>query len=359
MDSPVNASISTNLSKPTPSPQKLPITAFTRNTYISIASLAFLGNALVILVFVQKRALLKKSYNVLIFSLAISDIAISLNLISSPAFIFGEAFPYPSDHLLSEIFCRFIWTRAILFQLVVFSVYVCVALTLERWYAIVKPLKYARVFSGRRVLVYIACAWLISVLTCMSSTLEVVYLPMKPPSQRCSWKITEGNLRSVIGVIQVLLKLVLPILAMVGLCAHMLVKTQQSNAASAESRAKLRGRITRMVGGACLAMAICWTPNQVNYLLAVSGMARLDSPLHHYLTLLTFLNSCLNPLIYGFSNKNFRQGYAKVLSCCIPQRARSSNNSVGIGESSRCHAEESQSAAQRRMQMQRMNSNID
>ena len=96
---------------------------------------------LVILFSIQDRKLLKKSYNILILSLAVADILTAINLISNPAFVLGDAFPYPSNPILSDIFCRVIWSPMLLFQLLVFSAYICLGLVTERWYAVIRQFK--------------------------------------------------------------------------------------------------------------------------------------------------------------------------------------------------------------------------
>ena len=79
---------------------------------------------LVILFFIQDRKLVRKSYNILILSLAVADILTAINLITNPAFVLGDAFPYPSNPILSDNFCRVIWSRMLLFQLLeILSVY--------------------------------------------------------------------------------------------------------------------------------------------------------------------------------------------------------------------------------------------
>ena len=90
---------------------------------------------LVILFFIQDGKLLRKSYNILILSLAVADILTAIYLITNPAFVLGDALPYPSNPILSDIFCRVIWSRMLLFQLLVFSAYICLGLVTEWWYA--------------------------------------------------------------------------------------------------------------------------------------------------------------------------------------------------------------------------------
>lgn len=76
------------------------------------------------LLFVRERRLLEKSYNVLILTLAIADVMTAILLITNPSFVVGDAFPYPTNPVLGEIFCRVIWSRVFLFQLVFFSIYI-------------------------------------------------------------------------------------------------------------------------------------------------------------------------------------------------------------------------------------------
>ena len=303
------------------------ITTFTRTTYSILATVAMIGNTLVILVFVWDKKLLKKSYNMLILSLAISDVLTAFLLITNPAFVLGDAFPYPTNHVLGDIFCRVIWSRAFLFQLVVFSAYICMALATERWYAVIKPHKYSETFSQKRTLVYISLVWLWSIILCGTSLFEVAYVSSNPPNRRCKWQLYWGKqpVRGVVGIIQVLFKMVLPSLTMLFLFIHMVYKASTSTIASVESRAKLRGKMTRMVGAACIMLIVCFAPNQINYAMAMAGKTRLDTKLHHVLSLLVFVNSCLNPLIYGLSNKNYRRGYLKILLLVCPKGRRRQN----------------------------------
>ena len=214
------------------------ITAFTQIAYSIIATVAFFGNILVISIFLRDRKLLKKSYNMLILSLAIADVFTALLLITNPAFVFGDMFPYPSNHVLANIFCRIVWSRVFLFQLVIFSAYICLALTIERWYAVIKPFRYGGIFNKKRTLAYIFSAWIWSLILCGSTFFEVQYIPSNAPTRRCKWQFFWGKqpLRAIVGIIQVLLKMTLPSFSMLALYAHTLYKTSKSTSASAEAR---------------------------------------------------------------------------------------------------------------------------
>ena len=73
-------------------------------------------------------------------------------------------------------------------------------------------------------------------------------------------------------------------------------------------------RATIMMAVASLALILCWLPNQVYFLLAQLGYFELKPSIPvRVVGVLVFSNSFMNPVIYGFMNKNFRKGYRKLL----------------------------------------------
>ena len=281
--------------------------------YSIVSIVALFGNTLVILVFIFDKKLLKKSYNKLIFSLAIADVLTAVNLITNPAFVLGDSFPYPSGPVLGDLFCRLIWSRTILFQLASFSVYICLVLTIERWFAVVKPHKHNDAFSRKRIICYICSSWVCAFISAGSGMIEVVY--NASPNKICEFQfIAEGSvLRVVIGAFQAVMKMAFPCITMIGLYIHMIYKVKTSAASSAASKVKLRSSLTRMVGVACCSLIICYAPNQILWVFALAGKVELDSKVHHATALLTFIASCINPVIYGLSNRNYRKRYKEIL----------------------------------------------
>ena len=290
-----------------------------RISHVIICVTAILGNTLTIVMFSLERKLLKKSYNILILTLAIADVLTAIMVITSPAYVLGDTFRYPTNHTLAEIVCRLIWSRGIIFQLVFFSVYITLVLTAERWCAVVKPHRYNDVFSRKRVLGYILFSWVWSFLLVSKHISDTVYTPSS--EKICQFETTaQGSFIHVLlyGT-QISLKTLFPCLAIIGLYIHMIVKINKSPVASAESKAKLRGKMTRMVAATGFILIILYIPNQIVLFLAAAGKAKLDTPLHHFSSLLTFITTCSNPFIYGLSNKNYHQRYRKILFAMCPR----------------------------------------
>ena len=69
----------------------------------------------------------------------------------------------------------------------------------------------------------------------------------------------------------------------------------------------------------CLSIISCtlialYLPNQIVFLLSFTGKTELGQPLHKFTSFMAFLTTCVNPFIYGLSNKNYQQRYWRILS---------------------------------------------
>ena len=137
--------------------------------------LSIFGNTLTIQLFVRDKNLLKKSYNVFILCLAVSDVLTAILLITSPGFGLGDLIRRPSNEVLGTIICRVFWSRVFLFQLLFFTVYITLLLTIERWVAVVKPSKYGIAFKGKRLTGYLVFCWILSFLLTGKGILDSVY----------------------------------------------------------------------------------------------------------------------------------------------------------------------------------------
>lgn len=67
---------------------------------------------------------------------------------------------------------------------------------------------------------------------------------------------------------------------------------------------------------------LCWLPfyalNIVNLLVVLPGDFR---GLYFFVVVLSYANSCANPILYGFLSDNFKRGFRKAL-CCTSHRVK-------------------------------------
>lgn len=73
--------------------------------------------------------------------------------------------------------------------------------------------------------------------------------------------------------------------------------------------------------------AVCWGPILINNLLvALNVLDKLHighlKPLRQALFILSYLNSSLNPLVYGFMSRHFRHGFRDAICVCFSGTAR-------------------------------------
>ena len=105
-------------------------------------------------------------------------------IVGTPGYIVNlDSFPAPHG-LGGELFCRLISTQYFVFIFGKVSVLTIVALALERWYAVVKPISYKLRFMRKRIYIYILVIWLLSAITNGSTPLKA---QLDKTSQHCTW----------------------------------------------------------------------------------------------------------------------------------------------------------------------------
>ena len=67
---------------------------------------------------------------------------------------------------------------------------------------------------------------------------------------------------------------------------------------------------------------VCWTPVLVNNVLVAFQVIDYLSigvlkPLRMTFHLMSYANSCLNPFVYAFMSKNFRDGFKHAICACL------------------------------------------
>jgi len=77
----------------------------------------------------------------------------------TPGFIFPRRPSPPEERLSGEIFCRVISSHFLTFSTTTSSVYITVALAIERWYAVARPLQYRAKFHTKRLICEVFIIW--------------------------------------------------------------------------------------------------------------------------------------------------------------------------------------------------------
>jgi len=102
--------------------------------------------------------------------------------------------------------------------------------------------------------------------------------------------------------------------------AHLRARHRASSVVALRSQSRQR-RVTRMLVLIVVVFAALWLPIHVHLLMAFFGHIPTASPV--YMTLgvvwncLAYANSCVNPIIYNYTCKDFRAAFRSIVqSCC-------------------------------------------
>ncbi|XP_038045864.1 mu-type opioid receptor-like [Patiria miniata] len=309
-----------------------------------VGIVGILGNGLVCVV-IGKVSSMHTRTNAFIFHQAVVDLLGSfMTLLQSEAPIPD---PVPNN-ALGWVVCHIWYSRFALFLLYVISTYNLLSLTMERYFAIVHPFTYQAAFAKRprlKVGVVIAACWIIG--TVINSYVANAF---KVQGGRC---VSSAAYRSkVIGGLVAILQYIVPVAVM--LFAYIRTSVELKSGAARvgpapanvgqaagasttdgnaqpegmmESLLRARRNTFKMLLIVFITFLVCWTPNQIIYLLFNLGW-NLNVQDWYYLLSIAMVaaNSCVNPAIYAFKYRQFRKGIREVFSRRLVRLQEASNS---------------------------------
>lgn len=211
--------------------------------------------------------------------------------------------------MLGVVFCKVIGSQCCVFLLGKVSCFIVMCLALERWYAVVKPVKYRMKFQRRRVCIYLLLVWLY----CLAFHSSLLFgMTLDKDNLRCVW-VSVDSPKELIAPAFTIATFFIPSAVTWTTYLHISLKLKASPASYSIRYSQARLRLLRMCVIVALLLTACWFPNQLYYTLSAYGLVKLESPFHHFTIVLAMFNSCTNPVIYCYSNKEYRKGFLAIL----------------------------------------------
>ncbi|XP_033633295.1 octopamine receptor 1-like [Asterias rubens] len=313
--------------------------------YSIIGLLGIVGNSLVIFVAVRVPSL-RSVTNVLICNQTIID------LTSSVFFVVLYLVPkpqVPENEVAASVLCKLWLSDWPLWGFSVSSTVNLVLLTLERYFAIIHPIKYRRKFSMKCAKCLALIPWFVGPLHELGWALVHVV----DSNGDCSPKWPSLTLQWVLGVVFFIGHYLMPVTLMVYVYTKIVLRLRrdwrspppQAPASASEigvsyrveigppdiplpnrSPAPEKKRFNLLASRSVLrtlvivsvSYIICWGPNEIIYLVYnLGGYVEFNGVYHSLSVIFVLCNMCLNPIIYAFHYEEFRKALRATFSCHV------------------------------------------
>ena len=283
---------------------------------IIIGITGILGNGLVCFIFTYRRHTFKSLTNRLILNQSIID------LILSVIFLLDRFVPKPASsasEIWKNIFCRFWGSEFFLWSMNIASTENLVLISLERYFALCRPVKHRNIFTIRRVI--LACLFVY-----ISGFLCLLYAPILADQKYNCYVVWENkHAQLCVGLFHFLVTYLIPLLFLSfsycniwkEISHRQKLRDTSSGAKNPFRRAKRNLTITLFL--VALLFVFCVTPASVTYLLFNFGYpVDITSDMNAVLLTLLLMNMIVNPIVYGFTYREFRRQVILTLRCSTP-----------------------------------------
>ncbi|XP_014245551.1 adenosine receptor A3 [Cimex lectularius] len=284
---------------------------------VSVGCLAVVGNTLVILAFKREKRL-RRLTNYYIVSLAIADLLVGL--LGIPCALLSKV-GLPKQLYLC------LTTLSLLVLLCTISIFSLVAVSVDRYWAILYPMAYARNVTSKTAIYIICLCWVLGTI--------VGFLPllgwnngMAIDSPQCHFtEVMDYNFL----VFLYLATIVFPALLMAAFYAHIYsVVLKQLRQMVTINGMTGGGSMLRVLGAArkrdvkatknlsiiVLFFVLCWFPlYTINFIQAFCPMCQVPELATNSCIILSHLNSAGNPLLYAYHLTDFRTALRSLLTC--------------------------------------------
>lgn len=319
-----------------------------------------IGNALIVYSVIHFRRM-KSLSNIFLTSLATADLILIVFCIPVK---FAQLFSY--TWTFGKFLCKFVHYIQILTAIC--SVYTLTAMSIERYYAVIHPVKCRYICTMSQTKRVICFTWLASLLLATPVLWIQILMEVGEKENIGYWCVRDWNNQlawRAYEVYALVIILIVPLIIMSfsysKICykLYSVMHNKQRTAAvqfSAnqpniyiDASAKKMSQVIRMLIVVVIIFILCWSPILVINVLAAfqvlpslnyGNMFVIKTTSH----LLSYANSCVNPIIYGFMSRNFRTSFREAIVTCLGCRVskqshpKSTNHKMSADQSNKFRA---------------------
>ena len=197
-------------------------------------------------------------------------------------------------------------------------------LAIEWCYCVFRPIGYKRHFTRMRLLLYVIVIWVCTCLLQINKFFEWKFSEGKCSPGKAPYGV-QGTQAMII--IYSLISFYIPCLIAWASFAHIALffKISPIERFYGERQRPQQKALLRMCGVTSVVMTLCWFPAQTIYLLSPLEITKIGSLLHRTGGILAMFNSCVNPLIYWVTNREYREELFELLKFANVKRYKRRN----------------------------------
>ncbi len=298
-----------------------------------ITAVGLIGNCMVIIVILRKRHM-RTTINLLLLNLAFCDVTF---LTVCVPFV---AYHYAADNwLIGDVMCKL--TQFLLYVTVYVTVYILVVVSALRFMTIVHANASVKIRTKLNICILIAFIW--AVMLVANTPILLMYRVKEYPAAGpepyyyCASGGKESGQQLFLSFF--VMAYLIPLLAIVTLYLLILrylrkkrkqslrLRTTRSNGSCGHAPDRTT-HATRIVILVVAIFGACWLPLHIHLLLSYFGKIPDSHAYQVYRMLchcLAYANSCLNPFVYNYASKDFRNSFKNLFPCCFNSQPRCSH----------------------------------
>ncbi|XP_071797149.1 somatostatin receptor type 4-like [Asterias amurensis] len=299
-----------------------------------VGSIGFVGNVLVCVTIIYTKKLHNVT-NLMILNLAVADTLVSVSC--APYASISLQFSHSknislhsnSSHCPEDRLFQFTSTWIYYFFINCFRAHSVLSLTLanyERFIGISRPLHYSSYFTRRKITLLLLAVWIIPVIVCLPRS--VFKIDQFKRDECVNGELQKPTASSILAM----LLLFLPLAATIWMYIRILINLKQGARnleeqgiqGPAQELHQAHKKVTSTLAIITTAFFILVLPGAVWFsisLLLDADLFNIDVAIWNVFTLLSMMNSAINPVLYGFKYVQLRKAFiSMVCRSCNQQR---------------------------------------
>ena len=292
--------------------------------YGIITLLSLVGNSLVIVTFVFDKNM-RSVTNVFILSLAVSDLMVTLTLVP-----FNIGLVMSKYWIFGRTACKIV-PFFMTFSISSSSLTLC-SISLDRYIAIIHPHKLKFFQSSKPAGIFLAIIWILSAICSVPNAIfydvQKIEFPRPVPGTDdkyiCLWP--ESDYREPLQLwVTLIVLFITPLIFMsIAYCRvgyQLWIRKYIGSKRNTSDNTVMKKKVIKMLVIVMLAYVLCWSPIMVLNAVVELKPDVLQSSvimvtyLKNYFQCLSLVSCCINPVIYTFMNRKFREKFANYLLC--------------------------------------------